>query len=414
MSAIPDKPRLDLAGPLRDADWLDAARARAYARVLGVVLALITLAWFATSLGGPDANGKAIGTDFTSFYAASRLALDGRPSAIYDLVAHAAAQNAIFRRPVEYAAFLYPPLYLLICLPFALFPYLPALLLWQGLSLAFYWRVARQFAGSRLGALPLFAFPAVMLNVGHGQNAFLSAGLFGAGVLWLDKRPALAGVMFGLLAYKPHLGLVIPLVLAVNRRWTSFVAAGITVVAMAGLSLLMFGMETWRGFIAISPLATAALEHDLVGAHKMQSAYAAIRVLGGGSNLAYLVQAIVALATLAILLRVQMRRQRLAQGRSMAETPLMIAACLLTSPFLLDYDLVLLALPMAWLFREAMRTGFAPYEKITLFAAFVLPLVTRQLADLAHLPLGPFVIFAVFWLVARRAAEPGPEALSRA
>jgi hypothetical protein len=398
MSAIPQRPRADLATLLRTADWLDRDRATGYVRLFAIILGAALLGWIVLSRSGIDPSGKALGTDFTSFYAASVLALKGQALDVYSTAAHGAAQTAIFGRDIGYAAFFYPPIYLLLCLPLGLVPYMASLALWQASTLIVYWRVARQFGGSRLGALPLFAFPAVMLNIGHGQNAFLSAGLFGAGILWLDRRPVLAGMMFGALAYKPHLGLVIPLVLILMGRWTAFAAAGATVLALVGLSAALFGVDAWFGFLTMSKLATATLQHGLVEPEKMQSAYAAIRVLGGSSSLAFGVQAVVTLGVMAAL--VWSVRQK---PTTMAAGVLMVMAALMASPFLLDYDLVLLALPMAWLFREAMRTGFRPYEKIVLLASFVLPLVARTLAQSAGLPIGPLVILALFAVVARRA-----------
>ena len=58
------------------------------------------------------------------------------------------------------------------------------------------------------------AFPAVFVNLGHGHNGFLTAALIGFALLWLDRRPVVAGILFGLLAYKPQFGLMIPLVLS--------------------------------------------------------------------------------------------------------------------------------------------------------------------------------------------------------
>jgi alpha-1,2-mannosyltransferase len=408
MSAIPHKTSRDLISPLRDAQWLDGKRARGYARVMATVLFALTIGWIFMARGGVDMMGKALGTDFASFYTAATLALSGNAAGVYDLMTHGTAQMALFGQDIGYAAFFYPPIFILFCLPFGLFPYLVSLALWQASTLLFYWRVARQFGGGKLGALPLFAFPAVVLNIGHGQNAFLSTGLFGAGILWLNTRPVLAGVMFGCLAYKPHLGLVIPLVLAIGGRWLTIASAGVTVTGLCAASALIFGIDTWKGFLAIASTATAALEQNTIGPAKMQSAYAAVRVLGGGSNLAYLVQGITAACVLGVLLYVQIMRQRLAAGSKLYETPLMVLACLLTSPFLLDYDLMLMALPMAWVFAQAMRTGFLPYEKIVLFAAFILPLVARALAQSAGLPIGPLVITALFAVVARRALiQPG-------
>ena len=406
MSAIPHRPRADLLAMLRTAPWLDHARATGYVRLLGAILGLALLGWLFVARSGVDPSGKALGTDFASFYAASVLALKGQALDVYNTAAHGAAQTAIFGRDIGYAAFFYPPIYLLICLPLGLLPYIASLAVWQASTLFLYWRVARQFGGSKLGALPFFAFPAVMLNIGHGQNAFLSAGLFGAGILWLDKRPVLAGMMFGALAYKPHLGLVIPLVLILMGRWTAFIAAGATVVVLAALSAALFGTDTWFGFLTISKLASATLEHGLVEPEKMQSAYAAVRVLGGTSALAYVVQAVVTFAVMAALVwSIRQKPTTLAAG------VLMVMAALMASPFLLDYDLVLLALPMAWLFREAMRTTFWPYEKIVMLAAFVLPLVSRTIATSLHLPLAPLIMLALFALLIRRAA--GAQAINR-
>ena len=86
----------------------------------------------------------------------------------------------------------------------------------------------------------------------------------------------------------------------------------------------------------------------------------------------------------------------------------MIAAALLASPFLLDYDLVLLGIPLAWIARESLRTGFLPWEKIIARHRFR---TARGLAvdrDLCGPSLAPLVIAAVFVLVLRRAGEIAP------
>ena len=57
------------------------------------------------------------------------------------------------------------------------------------------------------------AYPAVLINIGHGQNGFLTAALLGGALVILDRRPIVAGILFGLLVYKPQFGLMIPLAL---------------------------------------------------------------------------------------------------------------------------------------------------------------------------------------------------------
>lgn len=384
-------------GALSRADWLSAKRARAWGWLLLGVTAVIAIGWIATARGGLDLTGKPLGTDFTSFWTASKLALAGSPARAYDVAAHHAQQTAMFGRDTGYAAFFYPPIFLLICLPLAALPYLASLGAWLAATGALYWRMARAWLGEAFGAMPILAFPAVLSNVGHGQNGFLSAALFGAGALWLERRPIVAGLCLGALAYKPHLGIMIPIALAIAGRWKTFAAAGATVVALAAASCGLFGLETWRGFLADSAVARAALEQGLVGDAKMQSAFAAVRLWGGPLPVAYGAQAIVAAAAAGGLVWLHRRAPN-----SGAEGPAMIVAALLASPFLLDYDLIILAAPLAWMLREGASRGFLSWEKTILLAAFVLPAVSRTLATDARLPLAPFVLVALFVAVLRR------------
>lgn len=86
----------------------------------------------------------------------------------------------------------------------------------------------------------------------------------------------------------------------------------------------------------------------------------------------------------------------------------MIAAALLASPFLLDYDLVLLAIPLAWMARDSLGGGFLAWEKTVLVAAFILPAVSRSLANYACVPAAPVVVVALLALVVRRATRSAP------
>jgi hypothetical protein len=396
-----------LIAPLRDAAWLTPTRVRAYLYVLGGITLAVGLSWIGLSRHGLDLLGKPLGADFPSFWAASRLVLQGAPNRAYDLAALAAAERSAFAGlSVPYSAFFYPPTYLLLCLPLGLSPYLGALAVWLGTTGYACWRVVRAWLGAPLQrwALLMLAFPGVLSTVGHGQNAFLTTTLVGAAILAWDRRPLLAGVCFGLLTVKPQLGLMIPLALIVSGRWRVIASACITALGLALASLATFGVATWRGWVAVSPLARRALEEEWVGSEKMQSAFAAVRLLHGALGLAYGVQAAVALAAAAILVQVMRRRpsetlapDALAQGATLA------TASLLASPFMLDYDLMLLSLPLAWLVREQAKGGALPWEKTAMFAAFLLPLVSRLVAGRLGIPIGPPIVFALLLVVARRA-----------
>jgi alpha-1,2-mannosyltransferase len=241
------------------------------------------------------------------------------------------------------------------------------------------------------------AFPAFLVNAGHGQNGFLSAALIGAGALVLNRRPVVAGLLFGALVYKPQLALMIPFALIAARRWTTFFVAAATAAALCAASYDLWGEALWRAFFDAAPLARATLERHFVGDEKMQSVFAAVRLLHGPLALAYGLQGAAALAAVAALFWLQRR-----DFRGPAEGPALIVATLLASPFLLDYDLTLLAFPLAYAARQGLARGFAPFEKSILIVAYLLPLLSRLLAGALLLPIAPPILFALLWFVINR------------
>jgi alpha-1,2-mannosyltransferase len=394
-----------LLSAFRDAPWIGPGRTRAWALMLIVLAAVLVLSLVIATRGGtaPDPEGRPLATDFTSFWTAARLALDGAPGAAWDPVAHAAIERARFSPAsgytADYYAFFYPPPFLLICLPLGLLPYGVALLVWLGLTgTAYFVTVRTLLPRSWPAALTALSFPAVLLNVEHGQNGTLSATLVGAAALQLDRRPTLAGACLGALCFKPQLALLVLPALIFSRRWRSLVGAAATAIALCAASLLVLGADAWRSFLAGAPLAAAALEAGSMGFQKMASPFSAVRVLGGAPLASWAVQATVSLAALGVLAAVAWRRPG-----GVAEMATLAAADCLATPFLLDYDLMLLSLPLAWVAATADRSGFLPWEKLVLAAGFMLPMVARPVAMTAGMPLAPLVVAALLAVTVRRA-----------
>lgn len=347
--------------------------------------------------------GDARDVDFASFWAASDLALHGQPEGAYAPEIHARVQAGLSAAENGYAAFFYPPGFLLICLPLALLGFLPALVLWLGLTGAAWAVVARRFLPARFprggaGWLGLLAFPPAWNNFWHGQNGFLSAALLGGGALALDRRPFLAGLCLGGLSYKPQIALLAGPALLAARRWSALAGFCAAVLLLNGFALLLFGWRTWEAFFANMALARAVLEQELVGSAKMQSVFAAIRLLGGGLTMAYAAQMAVTGGVAAVVVWVASRRPG-----GMAEGALLAAGAVLASPFMLDYDLVLLSLPIGWVLCQADSDGaFLAWEKTVLALAFLLALVGRTVAMRWGVPIAPVVLLAMFGVVARR------------
>ena len=252
----------------------------------------------------------------------------------------------------------------------------------------------RGIVGERSGIFLAAAFPAVLANFMAGQNGFLSAALFGGALLMLIERPILAGVLLGLLTYKPHLGLLFPIVLAASGHWRAFITAGIVAALMAIASWGAFGTETWTAFFhSIGHTSQAFLSDGWADFAKLQTAFGLVRTLGGSETWAWSVQGALALCVAAAVT---------ALWRSAADYEIKAAAlgagALLATPYLYTYDLVVLAVPLAFLWRLARAGGFLPYELATVAPACLLVLIF----PLVTAPVGFAAVLLVAGLIARR------------
>ena len=384
---------------LRQGDWLTPQRLRGYPAVfLGLWLVGAVL-WVALSDGIMDPWGRPLGSDFMGFWATAQLLLSGDGLAAYDEAALTAAQVAAAgTTEVPHYTMLYPPPGLLLILPLGLLPYLPALALWvlgtMAACLAVLWQAWRHPLVPYLA----LAAPAVFVTVSHGQNAFLSGALLGGALLALPRRPVLAGVLIGLLVYKPHLALVLPLALVAGGHWRAIASASATVVTLSLAATLAFGWAIWPAFLARTAFAREVLEQGYVPFFKMQSLYTALRMLGiesGPAFLAHWTLAGLVILSLAALWRWSDSARLKAAG--------LMAAGLLATPFVLDYDLALLGLPIVLLARDGAERGVLSWEKTILAAAWALPLFARPLGQLTHLGIAWAVVLLLYAVVLRRA-----------
>ena len=374
---------------------------RAFALLLAFeILALALFVAVSHHWIGPLA--KPTTTDFASFYAAGSLADAGHPALAYDLAAHRAAEEQATEPGINYQYFFYPPVFLFFGVLLAKLPYLPAFILFQALTLPLYlWAGRRTLGDPRLAALlALLAFPAVFWNIGLGQNAFLTAALFGGGLLLIDRRPVLAGILLGALCYKPHFGLLIPIALASGRRWRAFAAAGISAASLILLSAAAFGGETWQAYFAAFAGSSATYNSGTIDLAAFVTPYGALRLIGASAGAAYAVQAAASLCVIG-LVAFMWRKQLSLPLRAAA----LLAATLIAVPVALIYDEMLIALAIAWLVRAGLEQGFLPWEKATLAAIYIAPLLARNFGMATHIPLAIFASLALLPLVMRRARQ---------
>ncbi len=429
---------------LRSGAWLTRERTRLVAIALLAAFAVGAGFLIATSNGLNDRFGRPLGTDFSNVYTAGTYVLDGEPAAPFDPAKQFARERKIFGPTTQFYGWHYPPYFLGLAAALATMPYWLSLLVWQSVTLILYLLTIRAILflpsplwggsraeGARGGAdgvqddpLPtasrstsptrgevkkdwlLFAlaFPAVFINLGQAHNGFLTAALIGTALCQLDRRPILAGVLIGLLAYKPQFGVLIPLVLLASGRWRAFAAAAGTVALMTLAVTLVFGTDVWTAFLVFSRFTrTIVLEQGGTGWYKIQSMFSWVRMWGGSIALAYAAQVAVTLALAAALVWL---------WRSRAAYPLKAAALmigsLLATPYSLDYDLMVLGPAIAYLCIDGFARGFAAYEKTSLAALWIVPLIARSVPQATLIPLAvPVMLLAIALLLRRAINECG-------
>ncbi len=396
---------------LRHGDFMTRERVRIWTIALPIGFATAILFLAATAHGLNDYKNRPLGTDFSDVYAAGTLTLDGAPEAAFDPVRQHQQEQATFGLDTPFYGWHYPPFFLAVAGALAALPYLPALLLWQAASLTLYLFALRFLL--RGGAAPettrgwllcALAFPAVFVNLTHGQNGFLTAALFAGALALLDNRPIAAGILFGLVAYKPQFGILIPLVLAASGRWRTFAAAAATVGALVLVATLAFGANIWSAFLASTHFSrTVVLEQGGTGFEKIQSVFAAVRMWGGSVDAAYAAQIAAALgvaATLTLLWR--------SQASAACKGAGLCLGALLATPYCLDYDMMLLAPAIALMAVEGKTRGFLPYEQMALAVLWLVPIAARGVAGASLIPLGLAAMAISFAFVVRRGAASRP------
>ena len=300
---------------LRDAQWLTRGRLFGYATILNAASAAM-IVWMLMGHGITDPAGRPLGTDFVSFWTVSTMLHDGRERAIYVPEALAAWEQSVV--PSENAAFYawqYPPIGLLLVYPLALFSYLWSLAIWLALGVVLYLTVLWRILPQPLTLWAGLAFPGVLLTIEHGQNAFFTTGLLGWALLLLPRRPVAAGILIGLLSFKPQLGVLVPVALIAQA-----------LVGVVGIATVAWA---WR----------RPTDPDM-------------------------------------------------------KNGALLLAIPLATPFILDYDLMLVAPAIAWLASKGVRYRLLPWEGTTLTVLSLVPLVSRTIGELTHIVLAPLAIGA--------------------
>jgi hypothetical protein len=259
--------------------------------------------------------------------------------------------------------FSYPPTILFFTYPLGFMSYSVALAVWNAATLVLY--LAAVYAilpRAAAVAVALTTYP-VVINLMIGHNGFLTAGLFGLALAFMERRPVLSGCFLGLLTYKPHLGVLFPLALPASRNWRVLIAAGVATIAFGVAAAIAFGFDLWPSFLAGVIEARARVNHShSVSNIIFPTALGVLRHFNVGIQTAWAVQAIVsALAASAVYILWSRPIPHALKAAAIA------IASLLATPYALTYDYCILSMAAAFLVKDGLNRGFLSGERAIIF-----------------------------------------------
>jgi hypothetical protein len=244
------------------------------------------------------------------------------------------------------------------------------------------------------------AFPALFDTLRYGQlSAFTLFAFCLAAVLWRGDRRVTAGMALGLVAYKPNLLVGPGIVLVAAGEWRTLFGLGIGVVAETAVSLAFSSMATMVRYV--STLMSLARDPGLVQIHPQElHSWRGLFQLVAPEPWAGALTLVATVATLGVAALIW-RRSFDWRLRWSALT----LTAVLTSPHLLTYDLMLLALPLL-LVADWMIEGKLPVPAgvwIGLLLVYLSALLSPFVAVVTHLQVSTL---AMAWLLAYLARAP--------
>lgn len=355
----------------------------------GVGLFLLTLV-----IGGPlldrdpRNSGKVhLGYDFLPAYVAGHFVRTGEYNKMYDRVAFSERQTRVIREANlemdgRYGAGLNPPHFALLFAPLSALPYRTAAAVWLAINAGLYAASivllvrllppAARADWREWGLVPLLVTASMPFGqaAGHQQNTFLSLFLLTAAVtLWRSRNALAAGMIAGLLFYKPQLALIAALVVTIDLGRRAVLGLGITGVAtLLATVVLMPGALAEYVQSLPSNLDWIQNQHQYNwGRQATLLGFGRLLVQGTEPGAPSLLARVVWIggaaavgAALAAVGNRTRRETRHAADVSVGRDRLIVVAIVCTPlliPYYLDYDLLLLAVPATLFAGELVGSG---------------------------------------------------------
>ncbi|MBI9012894.1 MAG: DUF2029 domain-containing protein [Clostridiales bacterium] len=341
-----------------------------------------------------------MGIDFSAFYSAGKMTLEGNSYLVYDILEHHNVLEGVLGMEIPFLlAWFYPPIFLLLVTPLVLLPFKLAMVFWLTSTFIIYMIAVKKISLSPKGMYAAMCFPGVLMNLNWGQNGFLTVGLFGLGIYNLEKRPLVSGMMFALLCFKPHFAIVAFIVLLFSKLWKVFFSAVFFLLVLVILSSGIFGLDTWIVYIK-AQLNTPSIILESIWkstAAIQPSVYSSLKVIGMPGKLALIFQ----LMMTTCMFLITLWTWRNINSLSMRGT-ILVLGTLLCTPYYAQYDLILLILPFIWYLNDCKLHGWLKWDFVIIVMLWLTPLINLPIVHLTHIQIAPFTLIIATILTCRR------------
>ena len=365
------------------------AAAAGGAYVIGLAWLLLNGRWIVL------ADGRLQSIDFSYVWLSGRLAVLGDTAGIFENTTFAAARLSLFG-PDSWSLvhlFAYPPTFLLFTYPLGFMPYPIAFGVWMLATFCVYQVAIYAIIPRQVAIIAAATSYPVVFNVLLGQNGFLTAGLMGLSLAFMESRPWLSGLFLGLLTYKPQFGILFPFALLASQNWRVLASATAVTIILGAIAAVAFGYQGWTSF------ATSLYDHGSSLSYNSRipspfiSIFGFLQSAGVDMRISWLVHLLLAvIAAVSIF------------GVWATPVPIALKAAAIcigsvtVSPYVAGYDLCVLSIAVGFLVKDCLSRGFLSGDRFFMIACWI------GLIPLSG-PIPTIICVILIFLIGRRIAQ---------
>lgn len=365
-----------------------------YSLIFFLIYAVISIANGVTEYQSANKISSPIGIDYSMLYNSGKLAASGNATDIFNVpkLQEMMAENIGTKVPWDVQWF-YPPTFLLMFLiPLSQIPFHISLLLWMIITLglavfAIYLLVPKH----KILSLLVLGFPGVMLTFRWGQNSFLSTSLLGFGIYFMQSSPILAGLMFGLLTFKPQLAFFPFILLLITKEWRTLFWSIIFGLATVVTSAVAFGLDVWKAFFnnffnVVPTLLTTVWEKTT---NIQPTLYTALRLFKLNDLLTKIILALAFILVASTAAWIWKNTNRITLKGSV-----MVLGTFTFMPYFIQYDLMVMSIAFVLMAYDFLEYGCRKHELIILVSLWVTVYVNMIVVNFTSVQICPFIVMA--------------------